>query len=234
MENIPVFNNRLDESNGIVENVLGMKTTAKKTPWHLRFAHKAKGIVSFVQNLLSPLTQKEASAAAVVLAGISFLKAKKAVSPVAAAVVWVGLLCLPIESAHGAVAEPATVGSVDLVGANDSTPLLFDTVVDFSDLGSWWGARVPVTSESSSSGLYQGGYVIVSFDPYYRGDSPFHGSDDGWVEVWIWMGGLDDPPVAYVYDSSNSSGRGGSGSFYCVDLYIDGYLVSGPSWYSGY
>ena len=36
-----------------------MKATAKKTPWFLRFAPKAKGIVSFVQNLLSPLTQKE-------------------------------------------------------------------------------------------------------------------------------------------------------------------------------
>ena len=57
MENIPVFSNRLDESNGIVENVLEMK--AKKTPWHLRFAQKAKGLVSFVQNLLSPLTRKE-------------------------------------------------------------------------------------------------------------------------------------------------------------------------------
>ena len=57
MRNIPVFSNRLDESNGIVENVLEMK--AKKTPWHLRFAPKAKGLVSFVQNLLSPPTQKE-------------------------------------------------------------------------------------------------------------------------------------------------------------------------------
>ena len=57
MENNPVFSNRLDESNGIVENVLEMK--AKKTPWFLRFAPKAKGIVSFVQNLLSPLTRKE-------------------------------------------------------------------------------------------------------------------------------------------------------------------------------
>ena len=36
-----------------------MSTSSKKTPWHLRFAPKAKGIVSFVQNLLSPLTRKE-------------------------------------------------------------------------------------------------------------------------------------------------------------------------------
>ena len=58
MRNITVSNNRLDESTGIVEHVLGMKT--KKTPWYLPFAPKAKGIiVSFVQNLLSPLTRKE-------------------------------------------------------------------------------------------------------------------------------------------------------------------------------
>ena len=57
MKNITVFSNRLDESNGTVEHVLEMK--AKKTPWYLLFATKAKGIVSFVQNLLSPLTRKE-------------------------------------------------------------------------------------------------------------------------------------------------------------------------------
>ena len=81
MENIPVLSNRLDESNGIVEHVLEMK--AKKTPWHLRFALKAKGLVSFVQNLLSPLTQKEGvrggqlsaffQSAASVVVGISLL-----------------------------------------------------------------------------------------------------------------------------------------------------------------
>ncbi len=82
MRNIPVLNHRLDESNGTVEHVLEMK--AKKTPWHLLFAPKAKGIVSFVQNLLSPLTQKEGvrggqvfaffqSAAAVVVVGIGLL-----------------------------------------------------------------------------------------------------------------------------------------------------------------
>ena len=55
MENITVFSNRLDESNGIAEHVLEMKATTKKTPWHLRFAPKAKGIiVSFVQNLFPP------------------------------------------------------------------------------------------------------------------------------------------------------------------------------------
>ncbi len=36
MRNITVLNHRLDESNGIVENILGME--AKKTPWYLCFA----------------------------------------------------------------------------------------------------------------------------------------------------------------------------------------------------
>ena len=82
MRNIPVLNHRLDESNGIVEHVLEMK--AKKTPWHLLFAPKAKGLVSFLQNLLSPLTQKEGvrggqlsaffqPAAAAVVVGIGLL-----------------------------------------------------------------------------------------------------------------------------------------------------------------
>ena len=80
MRNITVFNNRLDESNGTVENVLELK--AKKTPWHLCFAGSilrkigsartaggadkdgilaeiAKGIVSFLQNFLPSQTQKE-------------------------------------------------------------------------------------------------------------------------------------------------------------------------------
>ena len=41
MKNIFVLNNRLDESNGTVENVLEMKAT-KKTPWFLRFAGNLK------------------------------------------------------------------------------------------------------------------------------------------------------------------------------------------------
>ena len=82
MENIPVLNHRLDESNGIVEHVLEMKAT-KKAPWFLRFAQKAKGLVSFVQNLLSPLTRKEGvrggqlsaffQSAAAVVVGIALL-----------------------------------------------------------------------------------------------------------------------------------------------------------------
>ena len=89
MENITVLNNRLDESTGIVEHVLGMK--AKKTPWHLRFAPKAKGIiVSFVQNLLSPLTQKEDVRGGQLSA---FFQSASVV--VAAVVVGIGLLASP-------------------------------------------------------------------------------------------------------------------------------------------
>ena len=84
MENIPVFSNRLDESNGIVENVLEMK--AKKMPWHLRFAPKAKGIVSFVQNLLSPLTRKEG------VRGDQLSAFFQSAAAVVAAVVGIGLL----------------------------------------------------------------------------------------------------------------------------------------------
>ena len=89
MRNIPVFSNRLDESNGTVEHVLEMK--AKKTPWHLRFAPKAKGLVSFVQNLLSPLTQKE---------GVRGGQLSAFFQPAAAVVVGIGLL-VSTDEVHG-------------------------------------------------------------------------------------------------------------------------------------
>ena len=89
MENIPVLSNRLDESNGIVENVLEVKTTTKKAPWFLRFAPKAKGLVSFVQNLLSPLTRKEG------VRGGQFSAFFQSAAAVASAVVGIGLLASP-------------------------------------------------------------------------------------------------------------------------------------------
>ena len=46
MRNTTVFSNRLDESNGTVENVLEMKV--KKTPWFLRFAGKMKTAAAVV------------------------------------------------------------------------------------------------------------------------------------------------------------------------------------------
>ena len=90
MENITVLSNRLDESNGIVENALGMN--AKKTPWFLRFAPKAKGIVSFVQNLLSPLTQKE---------GVRGGQLSAFFQSAAAVVVGIGLLVGSTGEVHG-------------------------------------------------------------------------------------------------------------------------------------
>ena len=87
MRNIPVLNHRLDESNGTVEHVLKMKV--KKTPWYLRFAPKAKGIVSFVQNLLSPLTQKEG------VRGGQLSAFFQPAAAVVAGVVGVGLLASP-------------------------------------------------------------------------------------------------------------------------------------------
>lgn len=134
---------------------------------------------------------------------------------------------MPVEKAHGASAEPATVVSVNLVGVYDSAPHLVD--IEFSSLGSWWDARVNRSLATGHTRFFQGGYLIVFFDPYYQIDSPYT-KGDGWIEVWIWMGGFNAPPEAYVYNSSNFSVPGGEGTFYEVDLFIEGYLISGPSY----
>ena len=47
-------------------------------------------------------------------------------------------------------------------------------------------------------------------------------SSTEWVELWVWMGDDSSEPDAYAYDSRGDS--------YDVDLYIDDYLISGPSW----
>ena len=221
MKNITVFSNRLDESTGIVENVLEMKATTKKAPWFLRFAPKAKGLVSFVQNLLSPLTQKEASAAAVVLAGISFLKAKKAVSPVAAAVVGIGLFLAPMESAQANHGDIPIVLSVSLDGC--FTPSPFDDVFDWqlSGVSDHWplgyGQLVKYRPPSGVC-LYDGDYVVVRLKRIL-GWSPqlrrWVTSPSEWVEIWFWFGNDDFEPSAYVEDSEGNS--------YYVDLYVDGY-----------
>ena len=57
MKNIFVLNNRLDESNGTVENVPEMKT--KKTTWLLRLAQTA--ILAGIALLAAPLEQAEAN-----------------------------------------------------------------------------------------------------------------------------------------------------------------------------
>ena len=197
MKNINVFSNRLDESNGIVEHVLEMKTT-KKTPWFLRFAPKAKGLVSFVQNLLSPLTQKEASAAAAVLVGIGFLKTKKAVSAVAAAVVGVGLLCSPIESVQGEDSrDPGIINFVNLQFVDDYYLLGSGTLesvdVDITDFGSWLDA-----TKVQYSIYVESGYAVVTFNPVWPSYviSPFvhKEKNDGWVEILVWLGDYFDFP----------------------------------------
>lgn len=193
MKNIFVLNNRLDASNGTVENVPEMKT--KKTFWLLRFAQTA--VLAGIALLAAPLEQAEAN--------------------------------------HGNSATPATVSYVDLVGFFDLTRQP-NAVVEFpnSEFGSWWCAKIDVTSDGSTTGLYQGGYLIIFHYPYYptpdgANESLFE-KGDGWVKVWIWMGGgRDDLPVDYVYDSTNSDEPGSAGTSYSVDLYVDGYLVSGPS-----
>lgn len=153
MKNIIVLKNRLDESNGNVENVLEIKTT-KKTTWFLRFAQTA------------------------VLASIA-------------------LLAAPVEKAqanHGDGAIPTTVSYVDLIGfLNPAQQPRVDIEFPNSSFGSWWGTKIDVTSDVSTTGLYQGGYLIVFHYPYYptpdgANESLFE-DGDGWVEVWIWMGG---------------------------------------------
>ncbi len=128
MENIPVFSNRLDESNGIVENVLEMKTT-KKAPWHLRFAPKAKGLVSFVQNLLLPLTRKEGVRGGQVFAFFQ---------PAAAAVVGIALL----------------VGSTGDVQAACNPPI-FDICFHKSSWSSSGTAELAVEFNGESGKLYE-------------------------------------------------------------------------------
>ena len=169
-------------------------------------------------------------------------KIKETAASVAAAFVGIGLFTAPIDSVqanHRNKATPATVSYVDLVGFLNPAQQPSVTI-DFpnSEFGDWWGAKIDVTSEVSTTGLYQGGYVIIFHDPCYptpfAASGPLFEDGDGWVEVWIWMGGPGDPPVAWVHDSTNSDQRGGSGIPYQVDLYVDGFFVSGPSWPYGY
>ena len=224
--------NRLDESNGSVENVLGMKTTTEKAPCFLRFAPKAKGLVSFVQNLLSPPDAKggvccgqvfaffqSAAAAAVVLVGIGFLKAKKAVSAVAAAVVGIGLFLAPIDSAQANHGDIPVVLSVSLDDC--FTPFQPTFNWKLSGVSDHWPlGYVTIAKNIPPSGfcLYDDDYVVVRLSRNL-GWSPqlnsFVPSPSEWVEIWFWLGNDDFEPSAWVEDSE--------GNYYYVDLYVDDY-----------
>ena len=205
MRNTTVLSNRLDESNGIVENVLEMKTT-KKAPWFLLFATKAKGIVSFVQNLL---TRKEGVRGGQVFA---FFQS-------AAAVVGIGLFTAPMESVQANHGDIPVVLSVSLDDC--FTPL--DPVFNFklSGVSDHWPLHYDIFVKNVPPGgicLYDGDYVVVRLRPRI-GWSPtlnrFVHSPSEWVEIWLWLGNSGSEPSAYVYDSE--------GNFYYVDLYVDGY-----------
>ena len=202
---------------------LGLSAKSTKTPWHLRFVPTANGIVSFVQNLLPSLTQKEASAAAVL--------------------VGIGLLASPMEQAE---ADVPISGS----GAQWATPkycwsgVFYDFGREFDGLDPWkWenaedysfnlGFSLGLHSDDPwkpeinryyhPAGLWE--YYICKIVAKKPGTTEMDKSF-GWVDVWFFTGGIGSdgeifPPSAYVYDSD--------GNYYYVDLAIDGYVISGPS-----
>ena len=147
-------------------------------------------------------------------------ESKKAVSATAAAVVGVGLLCSPIESAQ-AQSVPSIL-SAEINGCFDDDPTSYELGWEFSSL-SVWSDGVFIRRYIPNSCLYEGDYVYLKFSRAVWSSSlnRFVPSPSEWVELWIWMGNDDSEPSAYVYDSD--------GSFYYVDLYVDGY-GPWPTW----
>ena len=220
MENITVFSNRLDESTGTVENVLEMKT--KKTPWHLRFAPKAKGIVSFVQNLLSTLTQKE---------GVRGGQLSAFFQLAAAVVVGIGLFLAPMESVQAETKEVLTyslISGVIVECFNDVIYYLsvsfhvFDTGSDYevladSNLGPQGLGRWDPFDDFNNSAYYAaqfwefsfpfGDYISIKFEN--RADS----SD--WITLLLYISA----------DPSAGTGEGRHAAAYVQHSYGRSYYV---------
>ena len=166
----------------------------------------------------------------------------------AAAVVGVGLLCLPIESVQGQ--SVSTVTQVDLdsfsfisagelrmslsvSGSFSRIPLFFwSGIYGVFEDWSWvsvTGSSEDIRKNRLALGTAQlqpyyypgnrGDYYVCRFGYFDEGFSI--DEDSGWVEVWVCTGSANSSPSAYVYDSD--------GNFYYVDLAIDGYVISGPS-----
>ena len=190
MRNTTVFSNRLDESNGTVENVLEMKTTAKKTPWFLRFAPKAKGLVSFVQNLLSPLTRKE---------GVRGGQLSAFFQPAAAIVVGIGLLAgslfllaEPVGTGRGGNNPPIVNVCAPTVEAiwitEDQAPQLFTVKVTLSS-GGWQQFRGPIGSFSyrfkGRGRQYSNSFFLSGlFDFSSKGGATLYSETDQRIEGW--------------------------------------------------
>ena len=202
MKNITVFSNRLDESNGIVENVLEMK--AKRTPWYLLFAHKAKSIVSFVQNLLSLLTQKE---------GVRGGQVSAFFQSAASAVVGIGLLAgsllllaEPIGTGRGGNNPPIVNVCAPTVEAiwitEDQASHRFTVKVTLSSVGweQFGGQSYTLTGRGWQ---YNNSFVPALWSFSYRGGTTLYSATQRRIHMWslyrtIWF----DLPSASSSDYS--------------------------------
>ena len=155
MRNTTVFSNRLDESSGIVENVLEMK--AKKTPWHLRFAQKAKGLVSFLQNLLSPLTQKE---------GVRGGQLSAFFQSAAAVVVGIGLFASPFlvyADEEGSVDLP----KVSMIRVGNHGSAGFEPLFSLSSSFAGQGLEARLYEWRDGPGLWGGDWWLADEHPFW-------------------------------------------------------------------
>lgn len=154
------------------------------------------------------------SLATCVAAAVS--KSKKTVSAAAAAVVGIGLLTVPMEQAQANHGDIPLVLSVD-IDCYSSPPRF-----SFSLTHDWPNGHCGSVSHPGTC-FYEGGYTVLKLNRFIRwlpnGDPDCSTSE--WIEIWVWMGDDNSQPSAYIYDSE--------GNFYYVDLYIDGYWISGPS-----
>ena len=165
------------------------------------------------------------SLAACVTAAVS--QSKKAVSAVAAAVVGIGLFLAPMESAQGqGFASVPTIFSVDIDCYSNNFDVSWTVSADL-----WPNGYRYVISRPGNC-FYEGGYTVVKLNRLIGilpNGRPVYSLTE-WIEIWVWMGVSDDSidgnPSAWVEDSEGNS--------YEVDLYIDGYLINGPSWPYGY
>ena len=150
----------------------------------------------------------------------------------AAAVVGIGLFLAPMESAQAQGSGVPTVVSVDITSCSFGS-FTFDQELS----ATYYWPNGYFRSVSYSSCYHTGGYTVVELVPAVWGWYAVRMEwnwipdlDSEWVSIWVWMGSDSDstPPSAFVCDSTNSSSPS-AGTPYYVDLYVDGYLVSGPS-----